>query len=158
MDLDAPPLRAVIPPVVLLTLTIVLPKEHFVPSPSKTIGPTYHNNTGTQDAQYHYTQHTKPGQPLSTSATPHPRQSKQQTPVPVSTHNYDTPSKSKALTPIATVTMDSDTLAYALLGNAIRSDTGTIAEYKELSQGSESPLCQTSNAEEIGCLTHGFGE
>jgi hypothetical protein len=39
------------------------------------------------------------------------------------------------------------------LGNAINPDTGTIAEYKELSQCSEGPLWLASHAKEISRLT-----
>jgi len=47
---------------------------------------------------------------------------------------------------------------YALHGNAFNPDTGTIAEYRELSQCSEGALWQASNAEEIGRLAQGFGD
>jgi len=45
-----------------------------------------------------------------------------------------------------------------LHGNAFNPDTGTIAEYRELSQCSEGDLWQASNAEEIGRLAQGFGD
>jgi hypothetical protein len=45
----------------------------------------------------------------------------------------------------------------ALLGTAVNPETSKIAEYKDLSQSSEGPLWQASNAEEIGLLTQGFG-
>jgi hypothetical protein len=82
----------------------------------------------------------------------------QQSPVPLSIHRYDTHSKSKALTPIAAFTKNTDTPAYALLGNAINPDTGTITKYKELSQCTEGLHWQASNAKEVGCRTRGFGE
>ena len=46
---------------------------------------------------------------------------------------------------------------FALHGNAFNPDTGKIAEYRELSQCSEGPLWQNSNAEEIGRLAQGYG-
>jgi hypothetical protein len=49
-------------------------------------------------------------------------------------------------------------LQYAFHGNAFNPDTGKIAEYRELSQCSDGPLWQGSNAEEIGRLAQGFGD
>jgi hypothetical protein len=46
---------------------------------------------------------------------------------------------------------------FALHGNAFNSDTGTIAEYPELSRCSEGALWKQSNAEEIGRLVQGLG-
>jgi hypothetical protein len=46
---------------------------------------------------------------------------------------------------------------YACHGNAFNPDTGKLAEYRELSQSSEGPLWQSSNADEIGRLAQGFG-
>jgi hypothetical protein len=46
---------------------------------------------------------------------------------------------------------------YALHGNAFNPDTGKLAEYRELSQCSEGPLWQSSNADEIGRLAQGHG-
>jgi hypothetical protein len=42
-------------------------------------------------------------------------------------------------------------------GHDINPDTGTIAEYRELSRCSEGPIWQASNADEIGRLAQGFG-
>jgi hypothetical protein len=47
---------------------------------------------------------------------------------------------------------------YALQGNAFNPDTGTLAEYRELSQCSEGPLWQSSNADKIGRLAQGYGD
>jgi hypothetical protein len=152
------PLRVVTPPLIAPSPAILSPKVHFDPSPSEKMQPTYHNSTGIEGALHLFTQSTTPWQPLSTSATPYPRQTTQQTSVPVSIHRYDTRSKSKASAPIATFTRDTDTPAYALLGNTTNLDIGTIAKCKELSQYSEGPRWQASNAEEIGCLTQVFGE
>jgi hypothetical protein len=82
----------------------------------------------------------------------------QQNPVPASTHRHNTQSKSRASTPIAALTRDADTPAYALIGYVIKPDAGTIAKSKELSQCSEGPLWQASNAKEMCCFTQGFGE
>jgi hypothetical protein len=46
---------------------------------------------------------------------------------------------------------------FAYHGNAFNPDTGKLAEYRELSQSSEGPLWQSSNADEIGRLAQGFG-
>jgi hypothetical protein len=46
---------------------------------------------------------------------------------------------------------------HALHGNAFNPDTGTIAEYHELSQCSDGALWQSSNADEIGRLAQGRG-
>ncbi|KAI2506705.1 Reverse transcriptase (RNA-dependent DNA polymerase) [Fragilaria crotonensis] len=46
----------------------------------------------------------------------------------------------------------------AFHGNAFNPDTGQLAEYRELSQCSEGPLWQHSNAEEIGRLAQGYGD
>jgi hypothetical protein len=63
------------------------------------------------------------------------------------------------VTPIPTLSsLFCSTPALALLDTAINPDTGKIADYKELSQSSEEPLWQASNAEEIGQLTQGFGD
>jgi hypothetical protein len=51
----------------------------------------------------------------------------------------------------------SSTPHYAFHGNAFNPDTGKLAEYRELSQCSEGPLWQGSNAEEIGRLAQGYG-
>ncbi|KAI2495548.1 Reverse transcriptase (RNA-dependent DNA polymerase) [Fragilaria crotonensis] len=45
----------------------------------------------------------------------------------------------------------------AFHGHAINPDTGKIAEYRELSQCSDGPIWQASNADEIGRLAQGFG-
>ena len=158
IEVTAPPLRVETPPTVLPSPPIAIPKVHFAPAPSDTMQPTYHNSTGIQGTQRRRTQRANPRQPLSTSATLHPRRSTRRPPAPASTHTYNTRSKSKASTPHVAFTRGSHPPAYALLGNAINPDTGTIAEYKELSQCSEGPLWQASNAEEIGRLTQGFGE
>jgi hypothetical protein len=138
------------PPLRVDTRTPLLPeptKVHFAPSPSETMQPTFTNSTGIQGQQRCQAQRKR--QPLSSSATIHPKRHTRLNPVPVSNHRYATRSKSKA---------DPSAFAYALLGNAINLDTGTIAKYKELSQCSEGPLWQASNAEEIGRLTQGFEE
>lgn len=46
---------------------------------------------------------------------------------------------------------------FAFHGHAINPDTGKIAEYCELSQSSEGPIWQASNADKIGCLAQGYG-
>ena len=46
---------------------------------------------------------------------------------------------------------------YAFNGNAFNPDASTITEYRELSQCSEGPLWQGSNADEIGQLAQGYG-
>ena len=46
----------------------------------------------------------------------------------------------------------------AFHGHAINPDTGTIAEYKELSQCSNAAAWQQANAEEIGRLAQGLGK
>ena len=47
---------------------------------------------------------------------------------------------------------------FAFHGHAINPDTGKIAEYRELSQCSEGPVWQSSNADEIGrLLAQGHG-
>jgi hypothetical protein len=73
----------------------------------------------------------------------------QQIPVPILT---------LTLIPIVAFTRDTDTPAYGLLGYTINPNTGTIAEYKRLSQCSEGPLLQAFNVKDIGCFTQGFGE
>jgi len=138
------------PPLRVDTSTPLVPaptKVHFAPSPSETMQPTFTNSTGIQGQQRRRAQRKR--RPLSSSATIHPKRHTRQNPVPPSNHKYATRSKSKA-EPAAP--------AFALLGSAVNPDTGIIAEYKELSQCSEGPLWQASNAEEIGRLTQGFGE
>jgi hypothetical protein len=46
---------------------------------------------------------------------------------------------------------------FAFHGHAINPDTGNIAEYRELSQCSEGPIWQASNADKIGRIAQGFG-
>jgi hypothetical protein len=46
---------------------------------------------------------------------------------------------------------------FAHHGNAFNPNTGKLAEYRELSQCSEGPLWQNSNADEIGRLAQGYG-
>jgi hypothetical protein len=123
---DAPPLRVDTPTPLLPEPT----KVHFAPSPSETMQPTYNNSTGIQGQQRRRTQRKR--QPLSSSATIHPKRHTRQSPVPVSNHRYATRSKSKA--------DPSSSAAYALPGNTINPDTGIIAEYKELSLCTEGPL------------------
>ncbi len=48
-------------------------------------------------------------------------------------------------------------MQYTFHGNAFNSETGQLAEYRELSQCSEGPLWQGSNAKEIGRLAQGYG-
>ena len=50
-----------------------------------------------------------------------------------------------------------DRLHFAYHGHAINPDTGKIAEYRELSQCSDGPIWQASNADEIGRLAQGYG-
>jgi hypothetical protein len=130
VEVDVPPLRVVITPIVLPSPAIVSPKVHFAPAPSEKMQPTYHNNKGIQWTHCCHTQRIAPGQPLSTSAAPHPRQTTQRTRVPLPSQRYDTQSKSKASTLIAAFTRDTDIPAYALLDNAINPDSGTIATYE----------------------------
>jgi hypothetical protein len=46
---------------------------------------------------------------------------------------------------------------FAFHGHAINPDTGQIAEYRVLSQSSDGPIWQASNADEIGRLAQGYG-
>jgi hypothetical protein len=101
------------------------------------------HNLSVQGAQRRRQQRQHCPQTLSRAQTVHPRKTTQRHHVPVATHQYPTQSKG--------------TLQIALLGTAVNPDTGKIAEYKELSQCSEGPLWQSSNAKEIGRLTQGFG-
>jgi hypothetical protein len=46
LELDVPPLRVVIPPIVLPSPVIASPKVHFAPSQLQAMLPTYHNGAG----------------------------------------------------------------------------------------------------------------
>jgi hypothetical protein len=73
---DAPPLRVDTPTPLVLEPT----KVHFAPAPSETMQPTFTNSTGIQGQQCHRAQLKR--QPLSSSATIHPKRHTRQNPVP----------------------------------------------------------------------------
>ena len=125
-------------------------KVQFAPLPTTTMQPTYKDTTGIRGNQRRRQHRHHRPQPLSTAKGNHPRKGTHRAPVSVPTHRYETRSKVK-------LSQTQGPPAIALLGSAVNPDTGKIAEYKELSQCSEGPLWQASNAEEIGRLTQGFG-
>ena len=125
-------------------------KVQFAPLPTTTMQPTYKDTTGIRGNQRRRQHRHHRPQPLSTAKVNHPRKGTHRAPVSVPTHRYETRSKVK-------LSQTQGPPAIALLGSAVNPDTGKIAEYKELSQCSEGPLWQASNAEEIGRLTQGFG-
>jgi hypothetical protein len=85
----APPLRVDTPTPLVPEPT----KVHFALSPSETMQPTFTHSTGIQGQQCCRAQRKQ--QPLSSSATIHPKRHTRQNPVPVSNHSYATRSKSK---------------------------------------------------------------
>ena len=125
-------------------------KVQFAPLPSTTMQPTYEGTTGikgNQRRRQHRKQHLRP---VSTATVVPTRKGNPRAPIVMPTHRYETRSKGKLSQPQGPP-------ALAMLGSAVNPDTGKIAEYKELSQCTEGPLWQASNAEEIGRLTQGFG-
>ena len=99
----------------------------FAPVPSTSMQPTYNNTIGIWGTQ-HYRQHChQQPQPISKSKTVYPSKGTHHAPVHVATHCCKTCSKFKANQPVVHPQT-------ALLGAAVDSDTGKIAEYEELSQ------------------------
>jgi hypothetical protein len=129
---------------------MLLCKVHFAPVPSMTAKPTYETTTGTKGAQCCKQQCVLPLKPISQAKTVYSKKSTHHALPPAAIHCYETRSKGKLNQPLASPQI-------ALLGTAVNPDTGKIAEYKELSQCSEGPLWQASNAKENGRLTQGFG-
>ncbi len=152
----------------------------FAPLPAEGVVTTFTNSTGLRGKRRRKADRTRllPRRPLRAANTVHPnknRPSPRPTAVPprvapptiVARHYHGTRLASRlrhisaaARTTIlaAARTAHSAPAHFALHGNAFNPDTGKLAEYRELSQCSEGPLWQHSNADEIGRLAQGHGE
>jgi hypothetical protein len=167
-SIDAAPLRVPTPQRKAVT---------FAPLPTPTGGgATFANSTGAAGKQRRrLRRQSKPASATTPAKTVHPN--KLFPPVPkrvVATHPHAT--RSKHLQHVAAcaraLLLLDDARAppspfshvhsppaphFAFHGHAINLDTGKIAECRELSQCSEGPIWQASNADEIGRLAQGFG-
>ena len=166
-SIDAAPLRVPTPQRKAVT---------FAPLPTPTGGgATFANSTGAAGKQRRrLRRQSKPASATTPAKTVHPN--KLFPPVPkrvVATHPHATRSKhlqhvaacaralllDDARTPPSPFSHVHSPPAphFAFHGHAINLDTGKIAECRELSQCSEGPIWQASNADEIGRLAQGFG-
>ncbi|KAI2502091.1 Reverse transcriptase (RNA-dependent DNA polymerase) [Fragilaria crotonensis] len=149
----------------------------FAPNPAPT-GVTFANSTGASGERRRRNLRLRKHAVVSPpSKTIHPRKLPPATSVPprnVASHPHGTRSKHlQHVAACARALLIDDARApqspfspsqplpsmqhYAFHGHAINPDTGKIAEYRELSQCSDGPIWQASNADEIGRLAQGFG-
>ena len=154
---------------------------HFTPLPSDILVATFSNSTGLQGKRRCKAnrQRLPTKRPFSAAKTLHPNKQRDPVPPPVITTRPTTPStrppchshvtciashlrhiSAAARHVILTAARAAHTPSpshFAFHGNAFNPDTSKLAENRELSQCSEGPLWQCSNAEEIGPLAQGHG-
>jgi hypothetical protein len=164
-----PPLRVGVP----ATSLRVAPTKGvtFAPLPADGTGATFDNSTGARGTRRRRNRRTRAPPPtLKSAQTVHPSKTRRlvaSTRDPIH-HHHSTRSKKPlqhvAACVLANILADAHKTYdhtmphhFALHGNAFNPDTGKLAEYKELSQCSEGPYWQASNADEIGRLAQGHG-
>lgn len=162
-----PPLRRVSIP--------TTPKKavSFAPLPSPPTGDTFVNSTGAPGKKRRrLRRQSLASSAARTAKTVHPKKLLVSPARLVAQHSHGT--RSKHLQHIAACAhalilddararqspfaQDPNHMHFAYLGHAINPDTGKIAEYRELSQSSDSAIWRKSNAEEIGRLAQGYGD